>query len=87
MPYTLSKQIVDIRFTKHIVEILQGNARVASHIRNWAEGEMTTQDEHLAPAHALYRGMSPEYFLQKADEIGPNTRIVVQTLLKSKMYP
>lgn len=87
VPFKLAHQVVDIRYTKHVVEILHGNTRVASHLRNWAEGQTTTAPEHLTPAHALYRGMSPEYFLDQAAQIGPNTKIVVETLLKSKPYP
>jgi len=87
VPFKYAHQIVDIRFTKYVVEILHGNTRVASHIRSWAENQSTTSPEHQTPAHALYRGLSSEYFLEQADQIGPNTKTVVQTLLKSKLYP
>lgn len=87
VPYTLSHKIVDIRFTKTLVEILHGNTRIASHIRNWAVGESTTVEEHLAPTHALYKGLSPDYFLSEGEAIGPNTKIVIETLLRSKTYP
>lgn len=87
VPFKHAHQVVDIRFTKHVVEILHGNTRVASHVRNWAENQTTTAPEHQTPAHALYRGLSSEYFLEQADQIGPNTKTVVQTLLKSKLYP
>lgn len=87
VPFKLAHQVVDIRFTKYTVEILFGNTRVASHVRSWAEGQSTTAPEHLTPDHALYHGMTPEYFLEQAANIGPNTEIVVQTLLKSKVYP
>lgn len=87
VPFKLAHQVVDIRFTKHIVEILHGNTRVASHVRNWGDGQTTTDPEHLVPAHALYRGLSSEYFIEQAEQIGPNTKSVIETLLKSKLYP
>lgn len=87
VPFKLAHQVVDIRFTKHVVEILHGNTRVASHMRSWAEGQTTTAPDHLTPGHALYRGLSSEYFLEQAAEIGPNAEIVVQTLLNAKVYP
>src|SRR5690606_10726751 len=87
VPYTLSQKIVDVRYTKLAVEILQGNTRIASHARSWSEGRKTTSPEHLAPTHATYHGMNPEYFVEKATRIGPSTAIVVQTLLDSKPYP
>ena len=87
VPYRLVDQIVDVRFTKTTVEVVHNNSRVASHVRNWAEGTKSTLDEHLAPAHAEYHGLTPEYFVEQSARIGPNTKIVVQTLLKSKSYP
>lgn len=87
VPFLLAHKIVDVRYTKNVVEVLQGNTRVASHVRNWAEGAKTTAAEHLAPAHAIYHGLTSEYFLEKASQIGPNTKTVVQALLKSKPYP
>jgi len=87
VPYTYAHKLVDIRFTKTFVEILHGNTRIGSHIRNWAVGEVTTADEHLAPTHALYKGLTPEYFLSEGEAIGPNTKIVIDTLLRSKIYP
>ena len=87
VPFKLVHQIVDIRFTKYLVEILHGNTRVASHIRSYAEGETTTAPEHSTPEHVLYRGLSPEYFLEQAENIGPNTKLVVQSLLNAKQYP
>lgn len=87
VPYKLVDQIVDVRLTKYAVEVVHDNTRVASHIRSWAEGQKTTADEHLAPAHAQYHGLSAEYFVEEANRIGPNTRIVVETLLKAKQFP
>tara|TARA_B100000683_G_C12491122_1_gene554582 strand:+ start:485 stop:2011 length:1527 start_codon:yes stop_codon:yes gene_type:complete len=87
VPFALVHQVVDIRYTKYIVEILRGNTRAASHVRSWAEGQKTTAPEHLAPSHAVYHNMSPDYFLEIAAKIGPSTKIVVRTLLDSKPYP
>ncbi|RTL37352.1 MAG: hypothetical protein EKK48_24055 [Candidatus Melainabacteria bacterium] len=87
VPFKYAHQVVDIRFTKYAVEVLHGNTRIASHVRSWAEGGTTTLPEHEMPAHALYRGLSSEYFLEQAAQIGPNTKTVVQTLLGAKLYP
>jgi hypothetical protein len=87
VPYKLIDEIVDVRLTKHIVEIVHKNGRAASHVRSWAEGQKTTSEEHLAPAHAKYHGLNPEYFVEQAAKIGPNTKSVVAALLKAKPYP
>jgi len=87
VPYKLVDEIVDVRFTQHTVEVIHNNGRAASHIRSWAEGGQSTADEHRAPTHALYHGLTSEYFMGKAALIGPSTTTVVNTLLTSKMYP
>lgn len=87
VPFKYAHQIVDVRFTKYSVEILHGNTRIASHVRSWAEGQTTMADEHLTPAHALYKGLSSEFFIEQAERIGPNAKFVIETLLKAKLYP
>jgi transposase len=87
VPFMLAHKVVDVRYTKFTVEILHGNTRVASHVRSWADGAQTTVAEHLTPSHAAYHGLTPEYFLEKASQIGPNAKNVVQTLLNAKPYP
>ena len=87
VPYKLVDQIVDVRLTKYIVEVVHSNTRVASHVRSWAEGQKTTADEHLAPSHAQYHGLTSEYFVEQAARIGPNTKAVVDSLLTAKQYP
>jgi transposase len=87
VPFHLVDQIVDVRFTSSSVEVIHNNSRVASHVRNWAEGAKSTLPEHLAPAHAAYHGLTPEYFVEQSARVGPNTKVVVQTLLKHKPYP
>lgn len=87
VPFKLAHQVVDIRCTKYMVEILHRNTRVASHVRNWNEGQTSTAKEHLTPAHAVYQGLSPEYFQAQASQIGPNAEIVVRTLLAAKPFP
>ncbi len=87
VPYKLVGERVDLRYTEHTVEAMYKGARVASHMRSWAEGQKTTSTEHLAPSHAAYHGLSPEWFLIQAENIGPNTKLVVQELLSSKPQP
>lgn len=87
VPYKLVDKIVDVRFTQYTVEVIHNNGRAASHVRSWAEGTKTTAPEHLAPTHALYHGLTSEYFIEQAALIGPSTTSVIKTLLDSKIYP
>lgn len=87
VPYTLRGERVDVRYTEAVVEILRNNIRAASHVRNQIQNGTSTLDEHRAPQHALYAGMSPETFLQLAQEVGVFTTQVVAETIKSHPYP
>lgn len=87
VPYRLVGERVDVRFTDAVVEILHGGARVASHVRNWAEGEKSSSVEHMPPSHAAYHGISSAQFLAWAMDIGPSTTSVIKSVLASKPYP
>jgi len=87
VPFKFVGVKVDIRYTMHTVEVMYKNTRIASHMRNWAVGTKSTANEHLAPSHALYHGLSPDWFLSQAECIGPNTRLVIEGLLKDKPLP
>ena len=87
VPYRLVGEIVDIRLTDTTIEAFYRNGRVARHMRNWAEGQKTTSEEHMPAAHAAYQGMSPEKFLEWATAVGPSTKLVISEILRSKPYP
>lgn len=87
VPYRLVGEVVDVRLTETTVEAFHRNTRVASHIRNWSEGQKTTLEEHMPAAHAAYQGMSAEKFSEWAEEIGPSTAKVIIEILNSKPHP
>jgi transposase len=81
VPYTLIKQVIDVRLTLNTVECFHEGLRIASHIRSVLKGKHTTLSEHMPPTHKAYSEWSPERFLNWALEIGPNTRDVIQHVL------
>lgn len=87
VPYYLRGEEVDVRYTDAIVEIIHKNIRVASHIRNKIEQGKSTLDEHLAPQHAIYAGMTIEGFLKKAREVGPFTTQAINSIIRAHPYP
>ena len=87
VPYRLVGELVDVRITDTTVEVFHASKRVASHIRNWAEGKKTTADEHMPAEHAAYQGLSSETFLEWSSEVGPATKTVIVAILKSKPQP
>jgi hypothetical protein len=87
VPYQLRSEYIDVRFTETVVEIIYKNKRVASHVRNKIERGKSTLEEHLAPQHAIYAGMTTHGFLKKAREIGPFTAQVIDSIIQAHPYP
>jgi transposase len=95
VPYTLVGQEVDVRATEHTVEIFHQRKRKASHPRlpggdprhPPGRGRFSTLVEHMPPAHRQYSAWSPERFLRWADEIGPQTKQLIQAVLDSRRHP
>ncbi len=99
VPHRLIGEKIFIRATERTVEVFHKHRRVASHPRSRARGRHTTQAEHtLAPHcvrcsagvpanHRHYAEWSPERFLRWAEEIGPQTRALIETALRSRRHP
>lgn len=87
VPYTLIKQLVQVRLTVNTVECFHNGQRIASHVRSYQKGKHTTLPEHMPIAHQKYSDWNSGRFLNWAMNIGPSTRDVIQTLLKTKEHP
>lgn len=87
VPYTLVKKKLEIRYTKTTVECLYRNQRVASHIRSQVRGRHTTIREHMPPRHRKYSEWSPERFTRWAAKVGPQTKVLTETLLVQRAHP
>jgi transposase len=87
IPYTLIKQVIDVRLTINTVECFHEGVRIASHIRSFLKGKHTTLTEHMPPSHKAYSEWNPGRFLNWALDIGPNTRDVIQYLLNQATHP
>lgn len=87
VPYGLIGQSVKFIYTSQTVEIYHHYERVAVHQRVLTTGQYTTLREHLHPHHQWVSGHSPLFFQEKADQIGPFTRQLIDHLLASCSYP
>ena len=82
VPYEYIKQKVNVRLTKRLVEIFFSGNRIASHPRLYGRpGQYSTCEEHMPKAHREYVSWNGERFLNWAEKIGENTRMVVQHFL------
>lgn len=74
VPFTLVGESVEARVGARTVEILHEGKRVATHLRNEAIGEATTDPAHRPNAHRFYDETTPELMRAWADSVGPQTR-------------
>jgi transposase len=89
VPYSyIGKQLL-IRYNSKIIEVYSGTSRIAIHNRLKAKFAYSTTKEHMPPNHVGYlatRGWNSDYFIDKAQAIGPYTEHYVRRLLESKIY-
>lgn len=87
VPYTLVKEVLQVRLTTSTLECFHQGVRVASHLRSYASHKHTTLAEHMPKAHQHYLEWSPQRFLNWAMEIGTYTQKVIQLLLEKQAHP
>ena len=86
--YSYAGQPCSVRATTKTVEIFLGTERIAAHRRNYnSYKRYTTLVEHMPEAHKAVYGWNSERFLTWAEKIGPNTRTLIECVLKSREYP
>jgi transposase len=87
VPYALVHQEVDVHLTGETLEVLHRGVRVASHVRSFVTGKATTLTEHMPKAHQKYVGRTPSRLMEDAQQIGPYTGQLVESILAAKRHP
>ena len=86
--YSYVNRPCSVRATSKTIEVYIGSERVAAHPRNYNPFKRyTTLEEHMPDEHKAVYGWSTERFLLWADNIGLNTRELIQRVLKSSKHP
>lgn len=80
-------QVLELRVTAKVVEVLHRGARVASHMRCAHKGGYSTQVEHLSVAHRKHLEWTPQRLVHWAQSIGSATGALVEQLLASHRHP
>lgn len=82
VPYEYIKRKVDVRLTRHVVEIFFEGNRICSHVRLYGRrGEYSTVENHMPPDHQQYLQWNGDRFRKWASKIGPSTACVVESIL------
>lgn len=87
VPYNLVQEMVEIRSTPMLVEILHNGVRVASHIRSRETGKAVTIHEHRPKSHQEHLQWTPSRMIQWAATIGPNTARLFERIMSDKPHP
>jgi transposase len=82
VPFEYIKRKVDVRVTRHVVEVFLEGGRICSHVRlHGRRGQYSTVDAHMPPNHQKYMEWNGERFRKWATNIGSNTAAVVEAIL------
>jgi transposase len=82
VPYEYIKRQVDVRTTRNVVEDFYEGTRICSHVRLYdRQDKYSTQDVHMPPNHQQYVQWNGERFRKWAAKIGPQTALVVESIL------
>lgn len=85
VPYQYIKYKMDVRLTQKAIEVFYANRRLCSHPRHFGKpGHYSTNPDHMPPNHREYLAWNAGRFLNWADRIGVNTKVIVQQILASR---
>jgi transposase len=87
VPHTLLREKMWARITPRTVELFHKGTRVAAHVRSSSNRKHTTVREHMPSSHRRYADWTPERIQRKAGEIGRNTAILVEIILRERTHP
>ncbi len=87
VPYRFTGMYVEVQYNQDIVEVLYNSERIALHKRSYRAGHYTTLKDHMPSSHQAYSQWNPEYFEDRARQMGPDTLAYIQRLLSQYSYP
>ncbi|MFQ5973741.1 MAG: IS21 family transposase [Alphaproteobacteria bacterium] len=87
VPHTLLRQKLWARITERTVEVFASGKRVACHLRGAPNRRHTTLREHMPSAHRRLAAWTPERIHRYAAAIGPNTKALVEIIMRSRPHP
>lgn len=87
VPYTLIGKEVEACLTATTVEVLLKGERVASHLRSYKRGTYVTVDSHRPSAHQKYLEWTPQRIQSWGEKIGPQTGLMIESIIKSSVHP
>jgi transposase len=87
VPHALLKEKMWARITARTVEVFHNGRRIAAHVRSSSNRKHTTTVEHMPSSHRRYAEWTPERLQRRAAEIGRNTAILVEIIMRERAHP
>ena len=87
--YAYSNEMVSLRVTDTTLEIFNERERIGIHTikENSPYDRYTTLPEHMPEEHRAVMNHPTEYYLEWADNIGPNAKRYIEEVLTQKGFP
>lgn len=87
VPFEFVGKVVEVRIREQTVEIIEAGKRIAIHALSKNKYQHTTERSHMPPSHQAMEKWHPTRLISWGEKIGPETKIQVENLLKSKVHP
>lgn len=87
VPYQHVGEYVDAKINEKLIEIYLKGQRIAVHQRSSLKGRHSTIKEHMPQKHRYMERWTPMRFLEWAGNIGPETKIQINSILHSRKVP
>lgn len=87
VPYRYLGKRVTILYSQSEVEVFHHYERIALHMRDRKHYGHTTVEDHLASKHRFMSDWNPDKFINRASEVGPDTKEYIIGLLGSRQHP
>ncbi len=87
VPHGLLHEVVDLRATESVVEILFKGRRITSHLRSYGRSEWITKPEHMPSNHRAWAEWTPSRILEWLRKTGPSTAELGEEIIRRRPHP
>jgi len=87
VPYRLIGKTVDLRLTRHLVEVFYRGQSVATHRRQDSQRRFITDPGHRPERHRAVIELNHERLLERAEAVGPATATVLREQVHRRTHP
>ena len=87
VPYRLIGKSVDLRITRHVIEVYYRGQSVARHLKASGVRRFITEATHRPDRHRAVIDLSHERLLERAEAVGPATATLLREQVSRRAHP